>query len=98
MKTRQADGSAQSEVFGAQGRLGAVAGADLAQDHGHVVFDRSLDQRQPVGDLPIGEAARNQLEDLLLAFREGFWQACGGGPGRVNRANPATTRAATEVG
>jgi hypothetical protein len=50
--------------------LNAVAQAELGEHAGDVGLDRRAGDHEPVGDLGVGEAARDQLEDLELARGE----------------------------
>ena len=48
------------------GRFGAPGHAELGEHGGHVVLDRLLGEVQTVGDLAVGQALGEQLEDLAL--------------------------------
>src|SRR5436309_7921160 len=50
--------------------LGPVVDGQLAQDRAHVVLDRLLADRQRVGDLLVGHALGDIVEDLDLAGRQ----------------------------
>src|SRR4026209_955901 len=50
--------------------LGPVVDRQLAEDRAHVVLDGLLGDRQGVGDLLVGHALGDVVEDLDLARRE----------------------------
>ena len=49
------------------GGILASGGAEFAEDRGHVVLDSPDRYEQACGDLLIGVALGNELEDLLFA-------------------------------
>ena len=51
-----------------QHRLGAVAGAEFAQDRGHVRLDRGFGNAQFVGDLFVEQAVAQHLHGRTVAF------------------------------
>jgi hypothetical protein len=57
-------------AVGVAGGLGAVAGADLGEHVVDVAFYRCLADEQVLGDLGVGQAGRDQGEDLGLAGGE----------------------------
>ena len=52
------------------GRQPAVAHAELAEDRRDVVVDRLPGEEEPFGDLRVGQAFRDEREDLQLPRRE----------------------------
>src|SRR5689334_9568162 len=52
-------------------RLGAVVHGELPEDRAHVVLDGLLADREGIGDLLVGHALGDVVEDLDLARREG---------------------------
>ena len=55
---------------GVAGGLGAVTRAGLGEDTVDVGLDRRLREHERVGDLRVGEPARDGQQDLALAWRE----------------------------
>ena len=53
-----------------RGDLRARAEPELVEDALHVTFGRALADDEPVGDVPVGEAERDQPRDLDLALGE----------------------------
>jgi hypothetical protein len=49
---------------GKQGGLGTVAQAGLGQDSRDVVLDRSVGERQPLGDFMIGGTGTQEAQDI----------------------------------
>ena len=66
---------------GVGGRLGPVAQAELGQQVADVVLDRLAGDEQPLGDLGVGQAGPDQLQDLGLAPGQGA-DPLGAGPDR----------------
>jgi hypothetical protein len=50
----------------------AVGGAELHEDVGHVVSDGLLAQDEASGDCLVGDAAGDEVEDLVLALVRGM--------------------------
>src|SRR5215467_3145933 len=57
----------QAELPGPRGGLGAVGGAELAQEVGDVLLDRVERHHQVVGDATVGQARGGQPQHLQLA-------------------------------
>ncbi len=66
-RTRQAGDSGETVGVGVGGGGGAGADAELGQDVEDVALDRSLADREAIGDLPVGAAGGDQTQDLQLA-------------------------------
>ena len=56
---------------------GCGVDVELGQDARHIVLDRLLRQEHPLGDLPVGQALADQVEDLALVVGE-FGERIGG--------------------
>ena len=63
-------GHDQPALVGRDHGLHAVACAELRQHAAHVGLHGRLAKDQPLGDLPVGEPVRHQLEHLALALGE----------------------------
>src|SRR5215213_5911620 len=61
---------AESRVAGAHDRLGPRRRAELPEDVRHMVADRLVADAQPLGDVAVGEPARDEPEHLGLAVGE----------------------------
>jgi hypothetical protein len=57
--------------YGRGGGFGARLEAELGQDAADVVLDGSDAEDEAFGDLAVGQAGREELEDLVLSFGEG---------------------------
>jgi hypothetical protein len=73
----------EAELYGLDGRLGAVGDAELRDDALQVAFDRGEAQVQLVGDLAVGLAGGQRPQDPALPRRErsGLFPPRGGGLG-----------------
>jgi hypothetical protein len=75
----------QAELPGPRGGLGAVSGAELAQDVGHVLFDRVERHDQVVGDALVRLARGEQPQHLQFAAGQRLGQARRRGGGSPRR-------------
>ena len=66
----RSDGGDESRFVGDDDELGAVAGAELGEDAAHVGLDRREADMQPVGDLGVGEALRDERQHFALTLGE----------------------------
>src|SRR5215210_4876142 len=58
----------QAQPLGLLHGLGAVAHAELAIERGGVLLDGVRGEEEPLGDLAVGRAARDEVEHLALAL------------------------------
>src|SRR5690606_29357337 len=58
--------AALGEAGGVDGGLGAPAHSELREQVADVVLDRLLGEEHPLTDLAVGEALRDEIEDLAL--------------------------------
>ena len=62
--------SIQPEFYGAYGGLGAVGDIEFAEDASHVRLDGAYAEEEVAGDLGVGLALAEELQDLDLPGRE----------------------------
>jgi hypothetical protein len=83
--------AAFDEAGGKDGGLGTAAHAELCQQVRHVVRDRLFGQVHLVGDLSVGEAVGEQVEDPALLRRDALKRSSSSGPLRMRSSTRAVT-------
>ena len=82
----------QSELRRADGDVASCGRVQLVEDRADVVVHGTDGDHEPVGDLAVGQALRQQPHDLQLAFREAGGVAAGGGDGAARDVGTPSLR------
>ncbi len=78
----------QVEFVAARGGLRARGHAQLAEDVGHMRFDRPLGNDQLLGNLPVARSGDNQVQHFRFARRERFRWSRGSAVGAAAQRDP----------